>query len=105
MNMSLHGKKGLGTKDKKRRHVIRFWYNLENLHPTFDCSCSFTFGVSSSYSVVTMFIKCVRTPSFPHYFCPLVVLWIQRLDSCNPKPTLDIFFGQQSVRTLIYPTN
>jgi hypothetical protein len=28
----LHGRKGLGKKDKKVDDVTRFWYTLKNLH-------------------------------------------------------------------------
>jgi hypothetical protein len=47
-----------------------------------------------------MFIKCVGVPSFPHYFCPLIVLWIQRLDSYNLKPTFDIFLDNNWFKLL-----
>jgi hypothetical protein len=31
--VSLHGKKGLGEKDRNSDDVIGFWYTLKNLHP------------------------------------------------------------------------
>ncbi len=44
--MFLHGKKGLGKKDRKRWHYDKILVHLKNLHPKVECKGYTTNGVN-----------------------------------------------------------
>ncbi len=57
--MPLHGKKGLGKKDKKSDTVTRFWYTLKNLHLN-GCWVTQAIGPPSYYPNTLAFIIHMR---------------------------------------------